>query len=222
MEAASSSRERASSTIARRAARSSGSRSSGVCGRSRKSAAVSSSPSTVRSKYTPRPENVIVASQNPGEDGSIVPRSGWMTLSMSAPECPRSAALPPLNLVAGWRPGIEVGLALRLNAFRDVEAPDVYGALATFYEKRGAVLVSERDGRRSHDLRERRGRWCVLEWDAGWEWKVRREAQLHVSRQLGVAGLLVFVYDGDYWGYELFDRGEAKDHFVQTTMDPMI
>jgi hypothetical protein len=115
-----------------------------------------------------------------------------------------------------------VGLALRLNAFRDVEAPDVYGALATFYEKRGAVLISERDGRRSHDLRERRGRWCVLEWDAGWEWKVRREAQLHVSRQLGVAGLLVFVYDGDYWGYELFDRGEAKDHFVQTTMDPMI
>ena len=115
-----------------------------------------------------------------------------------------------------------MGLALRLNAFRDVEAPDVYGALATFYEKRGAVLVSERDGRRSHDLRERRGRWCVLEWDAGWEWTVRREAQLHVSRQLGVAGLLVFVYDGDYWGYELFDRGEAKDHFVQTTMDPMI
>jgi hypothetical protein len=124
--------------------------------------------------------------------------------------------------VAGWLPGIEVGLALRLNAFRDVEAPDVYGALATFYEKRGAVLVSERGGRRSHDLRERRGRWCILEWDAGWEWKVRREAQLHVSRQLGVAGLLVFVYDGDYWGYELFDRGEAKDHFVQTTMDPMI
>jgi len=115
-----------------------------------------------------------------------------------------------------------VGLALRLNAFRDVEAPDVYGALAAFYEKRGAVLVPECDGRRSYDLRERHGRWCVLEWDAGWEWQVRREAQLHVSRQLGVAGLLVFVYDGDYWGYELFDRGEAKDHFVQTAMDPVI
>ena len=115
-----------------------------------------------------------------------------------------------------------MGLALRLNAFRDVEAPDVYGALATFYEKRGAVLVPERDGRRSYDLRERHRRWCVLEWDAGWEWQVRREAQLHVSRQLGVAGLLVFVHDGDYWGYELFDRGEAKDHFVQTAMDPPI
>jgi hypothetical protein len=115
-----------------------------------------------------------------------------------------------------------VGLALRLNAFRDVEAADVYGALATFYEQRGAVLVPEGEGRRSYDLRERHGRWCVLEWDAGWEWTVRREAQLQVSRQLGVAGLLVFVYDGDYWGYELFDRGEAKDHFVQTGMDPVI
>ena len=115
-----------------------------------------------------------------------------------------------------------MGLALRLNAFRDVEAADVYGALATFYAKRGAVLVPESDGLRSYDLRERQGRWCVLEWDAGWEWTLRREAQLHVSRQLHVPGLLVFVYDGDYWGYELFDRGEAIDHFIQTAMDPVI
>jgi hypothetical protein len=115
-----------------------------------------------------------------------------------------------------------MGLALRLNAFRDVEAADVYGALATFYAQRGAVLVPEVERRRRYDLRERRGRWCVLEWDAGWEWTQRREAQLHVSRQLGVPGLLVFVYDGDYWGYELFDRGEAVDHFVQTSMDPII
>lgn len=115
-----------------------------------------------------------------------------------------------------------MGLALRLNAFRDVDAADVYGALETFYARRGGVLISERDRLRAYDLRERRGRWCVLEWDAGWEWKLRREAQLHVSRQLGVPGLLVFVYDGDYWGYELFDRGEALDHFVQTAMDPVI
>jgi len=115
-----------------------------------------------------------------------------------------------------------LGLALRLNAFRDVDAADVYGALETFYARRGGVLISEPDRLRSYDLRERRGRWCVLEWDAGWEWKLRREAQLHVSRQLGVPGLLVFVYDGDYWGYELFDRGEALDHFVQTAMDPVI
>jgi hypothetical protein len=116
-------------------------------------------------------------------------------------------------------PGEGLGLALRINAFRDVEAPDVYGALASFY---GAALVPEPDRRRAHHVRHRLGRWCILEWDAGWEWTLRREAQLHVSRQLGVPGLLVFVYDGDYWGYELFDRGEALDHFVQTSMDPVI
>jgi hypothetical protein len=115
-----------------------------------------------------------------------------------------------------------VGLALRLNLFRDVEPTDVYGALASFYEKRGAVMVAEPDGTRSYDLHERRGRWCLLQWDGGWEWQERRAAQLHVSKQLGVPGLMVFVYDGDYWGYELFDRGEAKDHFVQTSMDPVI
>jgi hypothetical protein len=115
-----------------------------------------------------------------------------------------------------------MGLALRMNAFRDVEAADVYGALVGFYETRGAVLVPEREGQRSYDLHDRRGGWCVLEWDAGWEWTLRREAQLHVSRRLGVPGLLVFVYDGDYWGYELFDRGEVKDRFVQSALDPPI
>lgn len=112
-----------------------------------------------------------------------------------------------------------MGLALRVNAFRDVEAADVYGALAAFYAKRGAALVAEADRERRFDVHHRRGRWCVVEWDAGWEWKLRREAQLHVSRQLGVPGLLVFVYDGEYWGYELFDRGVARDHFVQSSED---
>lgn len=115
-----------------------------------------------------------------------------------------------------------MGLALRLNAFRDVEAADVYGALATFYEKRNAPLVPEPDPQRCYDLYQRRGRWCVLEWDAGWEWTLRREAQLHVSRQLGVPGLLAFVHDGDYWGYALFDHGEAIDHFVQMAADAPI
>jgi len=36
------------------------------------------------------------------------------------------------------RAGKRVGLALRLNLFRDVDAPDVYGALAAFYaQQRG-------------------------------------------------------------------------------------
>jgi hypothetical protein len=108
-----------------------------------------------------------------------------------------------------------VGLKLRLNLFHDQDAPDVFGALAAFYGKRGASLVEERDRQRRYDLYGRKGHWCVLDWDGGWEWKQRREAQLFVSTQLRAAGLLIFVYDGDYWGYELFRNGEVLSRFVQ-------
>jgi hypothetical protein len=33
-------------------------------------------------------------------------------------------------------------------------------------------------------------------------------------------GLLVFVYDGQCWGYELFDRGAVVDRFVTGIDDP--
>lgn len=65
------------------------------------------------------------------------------------------------------------------------------------------------------DLYEQRDGWTVMRWTSGWEWKLRRQAQLHVSEVLGRAGILVCVYDGDDWGYELFDRGAAVDWFVQ-------
>ena len=91
-----------------------------------------------------------------------------------------------------------VGLKLRLNLFHDLDASDVFGALASFYGKRGASLVSERDRQRRYELYDRQGHWCVLDWDGGWEWKQRREAQLFVSERLHTAGLLIFVYDGEF------------------------
>jgi hypothetical protein len=108
-----------------------------------------------------------------------------------------------------------MGLDLRLNLFRDVACRDVYSALAAFYGKRGGRLESVADQSRRYDLYERDGAWCVLTWDSGWEWKIRREAQLFASKLLRCVGLLVFVYDGDYWGYELFRGGEALDRFIQ-------
>jgi hypothetical protein len=102
-----------------------------------------------------------------------------------------------------------------MNLFEGVDAPDVFGALAEFHGKRGAALVAEPDRKRRHDLYHRQERWCVLDWDGGWERKQRREAQLFVSKRLNAVGLLVFAYDGDYWGYELFDNGEVLDRFVQ-------
>jgi hypothetical protein len=107
-----------------------------------------------------------------------------------------------------------MGLKLRVNLFLGVDAPDVFTAFSTFYGRRHAALVPEDDRERRYDLRRRQGRWCVLEWNAGWEWRERREAQLYVAQTLRCPGLLVFVDDGLYWGYELF-TDTAEDHFIQ-------
>jgi hypothetical protein len=114
-----------------------------------------------------------------------------------------------------------LGLALRYNLFHGVPARAVHGALSWYWTSRRHRLA-ERTPRtaamRAADeyvLHEERDGWTLLSWDGGWEWTRRREAQLHVSRALGCVGFLVFVYDGQYWGYELFDRGGAVDRFVE-------
>lgn len=106
-----------------------------------------------------------------------------------------------------------MGLKLRYNLFHDVSAPSVWGALKSFY--RGRELEPSDDSAHNYQLHEEDGRWTLLSWDGGWEWVTRRNAQLHVSERLRCAGLLVFVYDGEYWGYELFENGQVKNRFVQ-------
>jgi hypothetical protein len=107
-----------------------------------------------------------------------------------------------------------MGLKLRYNLFYEVEADAVYAALESYWTERGRQIQTtvRRD---EYVLYHSEHGWMLLEWDGGWEWELRRAAQLHVSRVLGCAGLLVFVYDGDYWGYELFNHGREVDHFVQ-------
>jgi hypothetical protein len=107
-----------------------------------------------------------------------------------------------------------VGLKLRYNLFYST-AEAVYDAFAAFYGRRGSRLRAADDASgRLNFYREQDG-LAVVELDRGWDWKVPREAQLFVSRSLGCPGFLIFVYDGNYWGYEFFDRGEVIDHFVQ-------
>ncbi|MCK6472120.1 MAG: hypothetical protein L6R28_10270 [Planctomycetes bacterium] len=108
-----------------------------------------------------------------------------------------------------------MGLFLRLNLFYEVEARDVYRAYEDFYQQRGESLYLSGTESNVYKLHEREKRWTLLEWNGGWEWDIRRKAQLHVSKALGCLGFLIFVYDGDYWGYELFKNGEVLDHFVQ-------
>ena len=47
------------------------------------------------------------------------------------------------------------------------------------------------------------------------DWKLSRKAQLHLSRELGKPGLLVFTSAAGNWGYEFFDSGRTLDHFVR-------
>jgi len=114
-----------------------------------------------------------------------------------------------------------VGLKLRYNLFHGVPAEPVFHALKSFWAQRHHELRTTAP--RSvpdaawdeYRLYQPLGGWTLLDWDGGWEWELRRQAQLHVSRALACPGLLVFVYDGDFWGYELFNVGSAVDHFVQ-------
>jgi hypothetical protein len=109
-----------------------------------------------------------------------------------------------------------MGLKLRFNLFYGVTPKAVYGAYAHFHAKRNHILADPDNGnpRRRFELYEPNNNWVVLSWDGGWEWVIRREAQLFVSEQLLCPGFLVFVYDGDYWGYELFRDGVVMDRFV--------
>lgn len=108
-----------------------------------------------------------------------------------------------------------MGLSLRLNLFHEVSAEAVLRAVGAFYEGQGKRLVNHGDEFWALHLHEREGAWTTLWLDGGWEWNVRRQAQLDVSRRLGCAGFLIFVFDGDYWGYEFFSHGEVLDQFVQ-------
>jgi hypothetical protein len=112
-----------------------------------------------------------------------------------------------------------MGLMLRCNLFHGTTAAAVYGAYVSFYEQRHRPLrVMGEDWQRIDFHCESNG-WVVVSLDEGWEWKERREAQLFASRRLWCPGFLVFVYDGDYWGFEFFDRGEILDRFVQESSE---
>jgi hypothetical protein len=110
-----------------------------------------------------------------------------------------------------------MGLFIRINAFRGVSPAVVHAALAEFWSRQARLVEPVPLGASvdAFDLREERDGWTVMRWTSGWEWNLRRQAQLYVSEVLDCAGILVFVYDGDDWGYELFDRGTAVDWFIQ-------
>jgi hypothetical protein len=117
-----------------------------------------------------------------------------------------------------------MGLKLRLHLFYKVDPAEVYEALSECYEDHGWPLQviqqsQSRDAPHELWLHERDGDWTVLDSHGGWEWEMRRKAQLHVSRVLHTTGVLVWVVDGDYWVYELFADGVVLDDFTQDAWD---
>jgi hypothetical protein len=117
-----------------------------------------------------------------------------------------------------------MGLKLRINLFYQVQPQYIYGTYVRFYSARGFQILEHHENpsrRFQFTLYELDNDWCVLALDEGWEWKLRREAQLFASKELLCPGFLIFVYDGDYWGYEFFNNGIALDHFVQETEDAL-
>jgi hypothetical protein len=116
-----------------------------------------------------------------------------------------------------------MGLKLRYQLFYGAQPSDLYDIYAQVYTAAGHPLYIVTDPQPEDDWYEARlhqqdGGWTVLDSHGGWEWELRRQAQLAASRELGVSGLFVCVYDGDYWFYELFAHGVVLDHFVQ---DPL-
>jgi len=91
---------------------------------------------------------------------------------------------------------------------------DVSGALKEFYARRGRPLQQSGHPDRRIDIHEADNEWVVVNLDTGWERNERRDASLFVSKRLWCPGFFVLVYDF-FWGYELFDRGEIFDHFIQ-------
>jgi hypothetical protein len=101
-----------------------------------------------------------------------------------------------------------VALFLRYGLFRSVTEQDVFAALGSFYRQRHATADVE--------VHCQHNEWTVAVFDAGWRlWPEHRDALRFVSRALSCPAFLVFVYDGDYWGYEFVDHGDSIDYFVQ-------
>ncbi|MFC9634307.1 hypothetical protein ACFTY8_34885 [Streptomyces mirabilis] len=117
-----------------------------------------------------------------------------------------------------------MGTFRRTNLFYGVDHERVYTALEEFWQQEGHSLEGLRDDDAHrhyygdyYTLHEQRDGWTVLDWNKGWEWDLRRRAQLHVSRVHDCPGLLVFIYDDDFWGCELFNHGAVVDQFQQQT-----
>lgn len=112
-----------------------------------------------------------------------------------------------------------MGLKLRLNLFYQVPHQTVYEAYAQYYRERRIHLVDNGDDFFRFDLHERDNDWTTVWHPLGRYWTEWQAVQVFTSRLLSCTNLLLFVYDGDDWGYQLCTGGQVIDRFVQSDED---
>lgn len=110
-----------------------------------------------------------------------------------------------------------MGYSLNLSLFRDVDASDVYTALINHCSRSGLELLPPKNPREQFVLHRTIDRWCVLKVPIGWDWNSQRNLQRDVGKLLWARSLILFSYDGDYWGYELFNADKSVDCFLQSS-----
>jgi hypothetical protein len=115
-----------------------------------------------------------------------------------------------------------MGLKLRLCLFCGVGHEDVLTAYQQFYRGHNQLLLPEAFELGSYqqfEFYQRADNWVIVGLDGGWERSTRQAAFLSISQSLSCAGFFIYVYDGDYWGYELFSKGIIHDQFISVN-DP--
>lgn len=106
---------------------------------------------------------------------------------------------------------------MRFCLFHAVSVERVWTAVSAYYSSKNTRLAEDGDDYHKFDLHQRDGEWVVLNignppaFEAWW-----MDAQRKTSEMLWCKSFLLFVYDGDYWGYQLFKHGEVLDRFVQS------
>ncbi len=117
--------------------------------------------------------------------------------------------------------GEYMGFSFSATFFADKPAVEIIGSLETFDKLNAARLKGSKFAADLKifgnpvyiDIFQCPHHWVIVEGgDFSEEWI--REKNLFISQQTSCAGLYVFSHDGDYWGYELFDKGVVTDHFT--------
>lgn len=112
-----------------------------------------------------------------------------------------------------------MGFKLRLNLFYQTCHEAVYEAYAQFYRERRTRLTDNGDDFYRFDIREKKQDWVVVRHPFGRCWEEWQKVQEFTSRFLRCTNLLLFVYDGDFWGYQLCSKGKVIDRFIQRDDD---